>query len=90
MAVVRERLHKSGENRLGSGQREMRHRELATEKRCLQPNEMKKSLDMFQRIMAIWLTKLLKRVTNSGKAVTRGKRVNRGAGNSMRISFYRR
>jgi len=35
VAVVRESLHKSGENGLGSGQREMRHHELATEKRCL-------------------------------------------------------
>ena len=34
VTVVLESLHKSGENRLGSGQREMRYRELATEKRC--------------------------------------------------------
>ena len=30
--------------------------------------------------MAIWLTKFPKRATNSGKAVIRGKRVNRGGG----------
>ena len=41
MAVVRENLHKSGENRLGSGQSEIRHRELVPEKRCSHPNEMR-------------------------------------------------
>ena len=30
--------------------------------------------------MAIWLTKFLKQAANSGKAVIKGKRVNRGGG----------
>ena len=81
VAVERESLHKSGENRLGSGQREMRHRELATEKRCLHPNEMRDDIEVIghvPKLVAVWLTEFLKRATNSGKAVIRGKRVNRG------------
>ena len=97
MAVVRGSLQKSGEIRLGSRQRE-RHRELATEKRCSHPNEMRDDVEVIghvPKLMANWLTKFLKRATNSSKALIRGKRVNRGggrlwAGKSMRISFYRR
>ena len=37
--------------------------------------------------MATWLTKFLKRVTNSGKAVIKGKRVNRGGGYGLEIPF---
>ena len=88
MAVVRESLHKSGENRLGSRQREMRHRELATEKRYSHPNEMRDDIEVIghvPKLMANWLTKFLKRVTNSGKAVIRGKRGNRGGGYGLEI-----
>ena len=37
------------------------------------------------KLMAIWLTKFLKQATNSGKAVIRGKRVNRGGGCGLKI-----
>ena len=50
MAVVRESLHKSGENRLGSGQREMRHRELATEQRCSHPNETRDDIEVIEHV----------------------------------------
>ena len=88
MAVERESLHKSRENRLGSGRREMRHRELATEKRCLHPNEIRDDIEVIghvPKLLAVWLTKFLKRETNSGKAVIRGKRVNRGGGYGLEI-----
>ena len=88
MAVKRESLHKSRENRLGSGQREMRHHELATEKRCLHPHEMRDDIEVIghvPKLLAVWLTKFLKRATNSGKAVIRGKRVNRGGGYWLEI-----
>ena len=74
VAVVLENLHKSGENRLGAGQREMRHCELATEKRCLHLNEMRDDIKVIghvPKLMTNWLTKFLKRA-NSGKAVIRG------------------
>ena len=54
-------MRESGENRLGSGQREMRHRELATEKRCLHPNEMRDDIEVIghvPKLMAIWLTNM--------------------------------
>jgi len=50
VAVVRESLHKSGENRLGSGQREMRRRELATEKRCSHPNERRDDIKVIGHV----------------------------------------
>ena len=37
------------------------------------------------KLMANWLTKFLKLATNSGKAVIRGKRVNRGGGYGLEI-----
>ena len=79
---------KKGENRLGSGQRGMRHCELATEKQCSHPNEMRDDIDVIghvPKLMANWLTKFLKRATDSGKALIRGKRVNRGGGYGLKI-----
>ena len=35
--------------------------------------------------MAVWLTKFLKRATNIGKVVIKGKRVNRGSGYGVEI-----
>ena len=35
--------------------------------------------------MAIWLTKILKRATNIGKVVIKGKRINRGGGYGLEI-----
>ena len=37
------------------------------------------------KLMAIWLTKFLKRATNNGKAVVKGKRVNRGGGYGLEV-----
>ena len=59
----------------------MCHCELATEKQCSHPNEMRDDIDVIghvPKLMANWLTKFLNQATNSGKAVIRGKRVNRG------------
>ena len=56
MAVVRGSLHKSEEKILGSRQREMRHRELATEKRYSHPNEMRDDIEVIghvPKLMAI-------------------------------------
>ena len=38
------------------------------------------SASICRTIMAIWFTKFLKRATNIGKVVVKGKRVNRGGG----------
>ena len=37
------------------------------------------------KLMAIWLTKILKRATNIGKVVIKGKRVYRGGGYGLEI-----
>ena len=37
------------------------------------------------KLMAIWLTKFLKRGTNDGKAVVKGKRINRGGGYGLEV-----
>ena len=37
------------------------------------------------KLMAIWLTKFLKRGTNNGKAVVKGKHVNRGGGYGLEV-----
>ena len=37
------------------------------------------------KLMALWLTKFLKRPTNKGRAVVKGKRVNRGVGYGLEI-----
>ena len=66
----------------------MRHRKLATEKRCSHPNEMRDDIEDIghvPKLMAIWVTKFLKRATNSSKAVIRGKRVKRGGGYGLEI-----
>ena len=36
--------------------------------------------------MPVWLTKFLKRQTNSAKVIIKGKRVNRGSGYGLKIS----
>ena len=66
----------------------MRHRELATEKRSSHPNEMRDDIKVIghvPKLMAIWVTKFLKRASNSGKAVIGGKRVNRGGSYGLEI-----
>ena len=37
------------------------------------------------KLMALWLTNFLKRATNSGKVVIKGKRVNRGGGYGLEV-----
>ena len=38
-------------------------------------------------LMMVWLTKCLKRATNSGKVVIIEKRVNRGGGNGLELPY---
>lgn len=89
VAVVRESLHEMEENlSLRSVQRAMRRRDMSTEKRYSHPNEMREDFEIIghvPKLMAIWLTKFLKRAANSGKAVIKGKRVNRGGGYGLEI-----
>lgn len=52
------------------------------------PNEMNANFQVIghaPKLMAIWLTKFLKRATNSSKVVVRGKRVNRGGGYGLEV-----
>ena len=52
------------------------------------PNEMSDDFEVVghvPKLMAIWLTKFLKRATNIGKVVIKGKRVNRGGGYGLEI-----
>ena len=52
------------------------------------PNELNAYFEVIghvPKLMAIWLTKFLKRATNSSKAVVRGKRVNRGGGYGLDV-----
>ena len=38
------------------------------------------------KLMALWLTKFLKRPTNKAKVIVKGKRVNRGGGYGLEMS----
>ena len=51
-------------------------------RKCIHENEFngKTVLGHVPKLMALWLTKFLKRPTNEGRAVVKGKRVNREAG----------
>ena len=52
------------------------------------PNEMSDDFEVVghvPKLMAIWLTKFLKRASNIGKVVIKGKRVNRGGGYGLEI-----
>ena len=49
---------------------------------------MMRDLDIIghvSKLMALWLSKFLKRASNSSKAVVKGKRVNRGGGYGLEI-----
>ena len=63
-----------------------------SKRKCVHENELNGEtvLGHVPKLMALWLTKFLKMATNKGRAVVKGKRVNRGAGNSMRVLFHRR
>ena len=61
---------------------------MPSKKRSLHPNEMSddfKVVGHVPKLMAIWLAKFLKRATNIGKVVIKGKRVNRGSGYGLEI-----
>ena len=65
----------------------MGHLDLANEKRCSHLNEMRDDIEVIghvPKLIANWLT-FLKRATNSGKAMIRGKRINRGGGYGQEI-----
>ena len=52
------------------------------------PNELSDDFEVVghvPKLMAIWLTKFLKRALNTGKVVIKGKRVNRGGGYGLEI-----
>lgn len=55
---------------------------LRSRRKCIHENELNGEtlLGHVPKLMALWLTKLLKRPTNKGRAVVKGKHVNRGAG----------
>lgn len=58
------------------------------QKRTGHPNEVTDLMEIVghvPKLMAVWLTKFLKRPTNSGKVVITGKRVNRGGGYGLEL-----
>ena len=57
----------------------------SAQKRTGHPNEVTDLVGHVPKLMAVWLTKFLKRQTNSGKVVITGKRVNRGGGYGLEI-----
>ena len=60
----------------------------SAQKRTGHPNEVTDLMEVVghvPKLMAVWLTKFLKRQTNSGKVVITGKRVNRGGGYGLEI-----
>lgn len=57
-------------------------------KQTLHPNNLTDQFDVIghvPKLMATWLTKFLKRPSNSGKAIIKGKRVNRGGGYGLEV-----
>ena len=56
-------------------------------RKCIHENEFNGEtvLGHVPKLMALWLTKFLKRPTNKGRAVVKGKRVNKGAGYGLEI-----
>lgn len=60
----------------------------SAQKRTGHPNEVTDHMEVVghvPKLMAVWLTKFLKRPTNSGKVVITEKRVNRGGGYGLEI-----
>ena len=56
-------------------------------RKCIHENELNGEtvLGHVPKLMALWLTKILKRPTKKGRAVVKGKRVNRGASYGLEI-----
>ena len=57
-------------------------------KQTLHPKHLTDQFDVIghvPKLMATWLTKFLKRPSNSGKAIIKGKRVNRGGGYGLKV-----
>ena len=57
-------------------------------KQTLHPNNLMDQFDVIghvPKLMATWLTKFLKRPLNSGKAIIKGKHVNRGGGYGLKV-----
>ena len=56
--------------------------------KCIHENELngKTVLGHVPKLMALWVTEFLKRPTNKGRAVVKGKRVNRGGSYGLEIS----
>ena len=77
VAIVRERER-------GRSRRNAVHKEPDTQ---IHENEINDEtvLGHVPKLMALWCTKFLKRVTNKGRAVVKGKPVNRGAGYGLEL-----
>lgn len=60
---------------------------LRSRRKCIHENELNGEtlLGHVPKLMALWLTKFLKRLTNKGRTVVKGKHVNRGAGYGLEI-----
>ena len=59
-------------------------------KPCFIPNEISDDMDVIGyvlKLMALWVKKFLKRPTNIGMVVIKGKRINRGAGVELPCEF---
>ena len=57
-------------------------------KQTLYPKNLTDQFDIIghvPKLMATWLTKFLKRTSSSGKAIIKGKRVNRGDGYGLEV-----
>ena len=57
-------------------------------RKCVHENELNGEtvLGNVPKLIALWVTKFLKRPTNKGRAVGKGKRVNRGGSHGLEIS----
>ena len=87
VAVVRDSSLKR-QKYVETGQNSKQLCEISSEVRSSHPNEMSEDFQVVghvPKLMAIWLTKFLKRASNIGKAVIKGKRVNRGGGYGLEI-----
>ena len=82
VSVVRDSSLKCQKN-VKTGQNSKQLCDMSSKMRSPHPNEISEHFELVghaPKLMAIWLTKFLKRATNIGKVVIKGKRVNRGSG----------
>ena len=73
-------MHSTDEYRLSSKRNKTEHN--------AHPNELTSNLEVVghvPKLMAQWVTRFLKRQTNSATVVVKGKRINRGAGYGLEL-----